>query len=205
MAGVNKIPPPQPGTSTVPLIGWGDSMTYQLQWGSLPALLRAQFGPTQAFISMGVGGETSTQVKARMLADSGTKNYDHVIWVGRNNYSQTAQIISDVAEMVAAIPHDRYMALSVTNGSAAAERLGGADHHYFTDARDALAAAYGVRFVDVRQALVDAYDSGTPQDVTDHTDDTTPSTCRSDAVHLSAKGDLVVAQQIISRLIAQRS
>lgn len=205
MAGVNKIPPPQPGTPTVPLVGWGDSMTYQLQWGALPGLLRAQFGNTQAFISQGVGGETSTQVRARMLADTATKQYDHLIWVGRNNYSQTSAILADVAAMVAAIPHDRYMVLSVTNGSAAAERNTGADYHYFTEVRDQLSALYGARFVDVRQALVDAYDSGIPQDVTDHTEDTTPSTCRSDAVHLSAKGDLVVAQQITNRLMVQRT
>lgn len=52
--------------------------------------------------NFGVFGETSTEIKARVLASSlSTKPGCYIFWAGQNNVAQMSTVISDVEEMVA--------------------------------------------------------------------------------------------------------
>lgn len=188
------------------IAGYGDSMTSAAQGYGNYIITQMVTG---SFSNGGVGGETSTQVKDRYLAASNTeKQKTLVIWVGRNNNTATAIILADVAAMVGAHTAARalvgklpeYIVLSVCNGNYATEYNTGVNYHYFTDIRDALSALYGARFLDIRQLLVDAYNPDLPQDVIDHGRGITPTSLRTDDIHLNAAGNTKVAFWIWQKL-----
>jgi hypothetical protein len=127
------------------------------------------------------------------------RNWLNVIWVGRNNYNQTSTILSDIAGMVAALPGSNFVVMNVINWDVSPiEWNTGSDYHYFTDLSAALAAAYPNNYIDIRAALVAAYNSSLPQDVIDHGHDAPPSSLQTAGVHLNTAGYLVVAQQVLN-------
>lgn len=178
---------------------WGDSLTAGSGGTPFPDAFYTLTG--YGIFNGGVGGETSTQIKTRLLADAARRPWLTVIWAGRNNYADPNTVKADIAAMVAALGHDRYLVLGVINGNYNPyEYSGGAGWTFITQLNTDLATIYGSHFVDIRALLVASYDPGTPQDVTDHANDIVPSTKRSDAIHLNTAGYLFVAQQVNARI-----
>lgn len=176
---------------------WGDSLT-SLQNTILPTTLTGH-----AVYVYGNSGDSSTQIKVRMLA--ATNNLDHVtiIWAGRNNHDDVATVKADIAAMVAALgANTNYLILSVINGEYADEYVGGESHTNIVAINTYLEATYPNNFYDIREYLVSQFDAGTPQDVTDHGHDIVPSTLRSDGIHLNATGSQLVATKISEFLAA---
>ena len=68
---------------------WGDSMTPGTTTG-WPAQFAALSGTTMN--ARGVGGETSTQIKTRFMAESARWGDFTIIWAGRNNYGYPATV-----------------------------------------------------------------------------------------------------------------
>lgn len=173
---------------------WGDSLT---DGYAFPLSLISEY-----FVyNGGVPGETSTQVKTRMVADTAKANQNVVIWVGRNNYNQLSIVMADIAAMVAALGHNRYIILSVPNGSTAGEQLGGNDYQKFIDLNNAMASTYGAHYFDIRAWLISsglaaAGITPTGQDITDIANDIVPSSLRSDAIHPTATGYNIIAAKI---------
>lgn len=145
---------------------------------------------------MGVGGETSTQIKARLLAASALLSRPTIIWAGRNNFTSASAVKSDIAAMVAALGHTNYLVLSVLNSDTANEYSGQSNYNTIIQLNADLATTYGSRFIDIRSHLVSLYDPGTSQDVTDHGRDIPPSTLRSDTLHLNNAGYQAVANKV---------
>lgn len=181
------------------IVAWGDSMTYgtgadhpdkgQKTW---PKWFTELSGIK--VIKKGVGGESSKQIRDRMLAEPVLHKEFTVIWAGRNNYPGPAWVKTHIAEMVAALKHDNYLVVGITNST---EEPRGSERLKIMDTLNAdLKAAYGIRFVDVRPLLVAAYDKALPQDVIDHENDVVPASLRSDKLHLNTAGYKVVAQAI---------
>jgi lysophospholipase L1-like esterase len=181
------------------VVAWGDSMTYgtgadhadkgQKTW---PKWF-TEFSGVKV-IKKGVGGESSKQIRDRMLAEPALHKEFTVIWAGRNNYPGPAWVKTHIAEMVAALKHDHYLVVGITNST---EEPQGSERLKIMDTLNAdLKATYGIRFVDVRPLLVAAYDKTLPQDVTDHENDVVPASLRSDKLHLNTAGYKVVAQAI---------
>ncbi len=181
------------------IVAWGDSMTYgtgadhpakgEKTW---PKWF-TEFSGIKV-IKKGVGGESSKQIRDRMLAEPALHKEFTVIWAGRNNYPGPEWVKTHIAEMVAALKHDHYLVVGITNNTLEpkdSERL------KIMDTLNAdLKATYGIRFVDVRPLLVAAYDKTLPQDVADHENDVVPASLRSDKLHLNTAGYKVVAQAI---------
>ncbi len=182
---------------------WGDSLTAGAGGTPYPTQLASLTGAT--VYNGGVGGETSTQIKARMLAATDKHAHPTIIWAGRNNYSSPETVKADIAEMVAALGHNNYLIIGVINGNYPSEYSGGAGHTLITNLNSDLSETYGSRFIDMRQYLVSLYDSGIPQDVTDHDNDIVPSSLRSDSIHLTTAGYLAVAQRIYQDISVLRS
>lgn len=184
----------------IEIVAWGDSLTQGAggNGDSWPAWF-TRLSDGIPVINKGVGGQTSTQIKERMLADKDSHGKFTVIWAGRNNaYDQKGTVQADIAAMVAALPAPNYLIVGIHNG--AKEPMDGPDRWKLTliDKLNAsLKATYGERFVDIRPILLEAYDPAQPQDVEDHANNVVPSSLRSDALHLNSAGYKIVARTIL--------
>lgn len=125
----------------------------------------------------------------------------NLIWAGRNNYSQAAQVESDIAAMVGALKNSDYLVLSVLNGEG--EGKGTAAYAAIAQLNADLARSYGAKFVDVRAALVAAYDPTKPGDVQDQANDIPPASLRADSVNLLGTGYAVVEKAVASAMDVQ--
>jgi lysophospholipase L1-like esterase len=184
------------------LVAWGDSLTAGT--GTTGGSLSADAYPYRlgtllhlGTINLGVGGESSTQIKTRLLAAATSVwSKPTIIWAGRNNFSAPATVKADIAAMVASLGHTNYIVLSVLNGSGTTEWAGQSDYITITQLNADLAATYGARYLDVRSYLVSLYDAAQPQDVIDHGHDVPPASLRFDGIHLNNAGYQAVANYI---------
>ena len=160
---------------------WGDSQTLGGADGSrnnYPAYLSTDLQVPVA--NEGVGGDTSTQIAQRMLATpaSFSAGNCHVIWSGSNNPSQGGQILSDVGSMVNALSAPKcFLVLGVINQQVSP--LGSPIYNSIISANTSLASQYGSNYLDIRGAVVQAYNPALPLDVADHARDLPPSSLRA--------------------------
>jgi lysophospholipase L1-like esterase len=179
---------------------WGDSLTAGA--GSTPYTATLGILRNAEVFNMGVSGETSTQIKTRMVADTPKLPLYVLIWAGRNNTADPTTIKADIASMVAALGHTHYLVLSILNQDVASEWSGGATYTTITTLNNDLAALYPNNYLDVRAVLVAAYAPGNAQDVIDHGHDVSPSSLRSDGLHLNTAGYTIVANAVNTYITA---
>lgn len=173
---------------------WGDSLCAI----KLPNGVRSLYESVPTWVyDGGVGGDTSTQIRTRLVAASASQLANiSVLWPGRNNYTVPATVKADLAAMIAALGHTRYVVLSILNGDYATEYAGQADYATIIQLNADLAALYPNNFLDVRNPLVALYDPTVAQDVIDHGRDVPPSSIRIDNIHLTPTGYNFVAAKI---------
>ncbi|RRB02690.1 SGNH/GDSL hydrolase family protein [Larkinella rosea] len=177
------------------IAGWGDSLTEGSNGSSY--LLELQKLTNYQIYNGGKSGNTSYQVAERMLADKEKHSYNTIIWVGRNNYLEPDKVKSDIAAMVKALGHKRYLVLGLLNGSFGPnEDVFGAGHDAIMKLNGELYSIYGDHYVNIHAYLLSQYDPTDYRDITDHTDDVVPRSLRIDALHLNAKGNQKVAERI---------
>lgn len=157
---------------------WGDSLTAGNEDGTgttYPGVLAGLTG--KSVLNGGVGGDTSTQIATRMLADSPRWPFFTIVWSGRNNYAAQSQILTDVASMVAVLPTpERVLVLSILNGETGG--IGSLQYTQIINDNLALSGAYPNNYLDVRAFLVSKFNAGNALDVFDHMQDVPPSTLR---------------------------
>lgn len=183
---------------------WGDSLTANTGGISYPRQLQA--GSLFVAYEGGVGGETSTQIRTRFLAATDKLDQNIVIWAGRNNYAAPTTVKADIAAMVAAIPHQRYLILSIPNSTA--EVSGSGTYNSIIALNNDLEALYGAHYFDIREYLVtnglsDAGITPTGTDTTDIANDCPPTSLRSDALHWNTAGGGVIASKVLSVFVDQ--
>jgi lysophospholipase L1-like esterase len=195
----SPIPLPVPPT---PITGWGDSMI--ADYGPttvMPVLAQLLERPVYA---EGVGGESSSMVLERMLADTARHRDVTLLWMGRNNFTDPAQVKRDIATAVASLAGAReFLVLSVFNADAPEEWAGQPNYVTITTLDRDLAALYPNNFLDLRSLLVSRYDPAVAQDVIDHGHDVSPSTLRADGIHLNAAGNRLVAEAVAAAITAR--
>lgn len=179
---------------------WGDSLTSGTGAGSpngppWPTVL--QTSTNYGVFQGGVGGQTSTQIRARMQADTAKFSYSAIIWAGANNLNQQATVLADIAAMVASLGHNRYLVIS--------EHWGGGDSTAQAQGlaiNAQLAAIYGSHYLDTRTYLWSLYNPGIPQDVIDHANNDIPSSLRlvGDQIHLNTAGNAAVSALIVANI-----
>jgi lysophospholipase L1-like esterase len=182
----------------VNLACWGDSLTQGAGGTPYPTAIQPLTG--YIIYNGGVGGETSTQIRARMIAATSRYPDTAIIWAGRNNSGASATVQADISAMVAALGHNRYLVLSILNGDYPGEESGGGGYNNIIALNNALATTYGDRYIDIRAHLVSLYNPSIPQDVTDHSEDIPPSSLRTDAIHLNTAGYAAVANKIVAEI-----
>jgi lysophospholipase L1-like esterase len=151
----------------------------------------------------GIAGETSSQVLARMLADTTHRHDVTVIWMGRNDLTDPARIESDVAAAVKSLGSDRYVILTILNGDFyGTEAKGAPGDQTILDINASFVLNHPGHVLDIRSHLVSLYDPTNPQDVQDHARDIPPSSLRAhwnggiDLLHLSPEANSKVAQRV---------
>jgi len=169
------------------LSAFGDSMTL----GGSPYIANAT---GYKLINGGVGGETSTQIKTRFLAATAQRPNATLIWAGTNNPTAVSTVLADIADMAAAMTHDRWCVLSVNQN--AVFPSGTPTYNDVMAINAGLAAGYPGHYLDVRSYLVSQYNPAIPQDVIDHANDVVPSSLRADTIHLNVAGQTKLADYI---------
>jgi hypothetical protein len=161
------------------IAAWGDSLTAGS--GGTPYPAQLQNLNARVIYNGGGGGDTSTQIATRFLADSTHRSWQTIIWAGRDNFTSQATVLADIASIVAALPTPKhFLVLSVINGDySGLEYSGQTNYNKIIALNAALAAAYPSNYLDVRVALIAAYNPGNAQDVIDHGNDVTPSSLRT--------------------------
>lgn len=141
------------------------------------------------------GGEAVTIPAGSVWVDefeSVHRDFNQIIWTGRNNISDAAQVLTATAAMVAHQTAGDYIVVSVCN--ATDEPSGDADYVKVIGINNALSAAYGDRFYDLRAWLIS--DGLAAVGITPTSDDTTaigqdripPSLLAADGIHFNADG-----------------
>lgn len=184
-------------TAFTPIYAWGDSLTAGSGGTPFPTTL----GLLTNFVvtNKGIGGETSTQIKDRLVADVANYSKSVIIWAGRNNYTDPATVKADIATMISTIGHTRYLVVGVINGEYASEYSGGVNHTIITQLNSDLATLYGDKYVEIREYLV-SLQNGSAQDLIDFGHDIVPLSLRSDNIHLNTTGYTRVAEFLNQRL-----
>jgi autotransporter passenger strand-loop-strand repeat protein len=195
------------GTSYEEIVAWGDSLTAGNEAGvgnQYPTILAADFDGTRTVLNEGKGGQTSTQIAARLIAATTLQDDTEVIWAGGNNCTDPTQVMADIASMVAALgSNTHYVILSLLNGSGPHETKGGSVYNDIIGINNDLAATYPGHYLDVRSILVSDYNPAIPTDVVDYNDDVVPSSLRVDDGHLNAAGNTIVAQAVENFITTQ--
>jgi hypothetical protein len=135
--------------------GGGAGSAIKIQAGPFPQQW-AYNSPGRPVANLGVGGQTSAQILARMKADVVRgKLWDCVIWAGRNDIlDPNAQsiITTNVAAMVANLaPSTNYVVCGITPANGETTGSGTLTKILATNAQ--LAATYGSRYVDLYALL----------------------------------------------------
>lgn len=179
-------------------ICWGDSMTAGNLGDAWPLYLRAVSGIYAE--NQGGGGQTSTQIRTRFVAETSRKReWINVFWMGTNDnpaVNTWGPTLANTAACIADLEGDeRYLVLGVTVAD------GGLDPAYVDDLDATLAGLYGDRFVDIR-AYLQSYNDGSGNDLADIAAGLVPRSLRSDTIHLNGRGNQLVAKCLDAKLAA---
>jgi lysophospholipase L1-like esterase len=191
-AGLSGIAPTAASALSANIAVWGDSLT-----PGFAENLGAAF-PGRTVYDGGVGGETSSQIAARVLADRSRGAWINIFWMGSNNVDQPAQIKADIAASISTLVagNDRFLVLPVFNDAIATEYRGTALYATIMQVNAELSAIYPQHYVDVRAYLVSQFDPWSAQDALDAQNDLVPSSMRIDDIHLNYKGQELAVQKV---------
>jgi hypothetical protein len=166
---------------------WGHSLiNHVIYQPGLPGAYESKTG--RASYNFGIAGNTSTQVKDRFLAMPETHDFSTVLWLAENNFSSKATVLADVATIVAALGHTRFLIISCFNTSG--EVSGSGNHTAVLDLNTDLEALYPDNYVELRDYFVSL---GTGPEIAS---DIPAGAYRLDNLHLTQEGYNLAAQYI---------
>lgn len=184
------------------IVDWGDSLTQGAgSTGGLSYPTNLANLTNFTTINKGIGGETSTQIKDRFLLDTLNHDKSVIIWAGRNNYLSPITVKADIATMIAALGHDRYLVMGIINGDYPLEYKDATNYNVIIQLNADLKELYGEKYVPIREYLVSLHDE-TTQGILDFERDIVPYNVRypGDGIHLNNYGYLKVAEFLNGRL-----
>lgn len=168
---------------------WGDSLV-QSYWITY---FQLKYGLCS---SQGVGGETSSQARVRFLAGT-THATDLIIIQCGSNVPDLAQTMSDLADMVALIPHNRFVICSNHISNIAGHEIGSASHNQFLAINAAKQAAYPNNYISTWDVLYNAYDPNNSTEATVHANGLIATgRLQADSIHPTELGGTMIAKAI---------
>lgn len=195
------------------IAAWGDSLTAGITTGGATSLGVGSSYPSQLAAltgyytyNGGIPGENSNTLLTLMQNDTRRQHMPAVIWIGYNDIHSAGltntQIETNIASMVSLVGSSNYIILGViNNNTGSSDWVGGANYNTITALNADLASIYGSHYIDIRAYLVSQFNPSLPQDVTDASNDTVPTSLRAaDNVHLNSAGYLAVATKINTKI-----
>jgi len=141
-------------------------------------------GTIFTFTRSTAGSSENAPGNPQFVVDTPYANYIPVFWEGRNNYSSTVQIISDLAAQVATVPAGQnYLVLDVTPDNNPKEWPGGVEYPYLLADKAQMEATYGSHYLDIWGVLVNSYNPDLITDVSDYNHNEVPTSLRAIAVY----------------------
>lgn len=168
---------------------WGDSLTAgDRGTNSVPYHLEQSTGLT--VVNQGFGGQTSTEIKDRVLASSGDSADLNIFWVGTNDLQNgTPELIVPNLQTMAAWVTDvggRFLVIPPYSWDQSPYwKPDGANYTIREDIVAQMKSLFGPRYVYLYEYLVDLYDSGDAQQVIDFGHYIIPYIYRDDVVHVA--------------------
>ena len=148
------------------------------------------------FDSTHPGGTTLLSLRTHTDRDANT----FVFWMGRNNSSRPHEVYADLHASIEHIKalNGRFLILGVLTAST--EMAGNAYYYNAINLNNLLRREFPDQFIDIRRELILA---GQPsgQDLIDRQSDVTPTSLRSDTLHLNDAGYQVVAAALARELL----
>lgn len=148
---------------------WGDSLTEQ-KYG--------KYIEGTTVFTHGFGGKTSTYIRDEFFLNH-NPNRTQVIWVGRNNYTETDVVIDDIRDMVSALTHNNFIVMCPPNGyygefgtngeDGTGEMKGGSTHSKFLELEKRLSEEYPSNFLNIRKAVIEGWRMGNVRLLSDFT------------------------------------
>lgn len=147
-------------------------------------------------------------VVTQSTRNTSSRNLDqgiNIFWCGSNDVGTAT--IADVAGFidlaVAKLQQSekRFLVLGPIASNAVTSASGG-----YAPMRAAVAqlrARYPSNFIDIHEVLIENYNPAIPQDVTDYANKVTPSSLRTDTIHLNNAGYAIVANTVFNHLTAK--
>lgn len=144
---------------------WGDSLTAQ----NYAQYLQKITG--RKCYAKGYGGKTSPYIREEFLKGV-NKERTQVIWVGRNNYTDTDIVIDDIRTMVNFLNTPKFIIMCPPNGNygsfgssydgngGSGEMKGGGNYNKFLELTKKLSLEYPSNFLDIREASIYGWDMG---------------------------------------------
>ncbi|WP_164903071.1 GDSL-type esterase/lipase family protein [Rhizobium leguminosarum] len=210
IAGEWATKDPRSNPRVLNIAAFGDSFT-ELAYLTNPAdhwtdLLAARLG--RRVYNGGIGGQTSTQVTNRSIADIDYQDRGHIFFCGTNGPDSGHTVLGDIQAAVAALPAgSKFLILPSFNSSN--EPAGSAGYINKMANNAAVAAAFPNNYLDIRSMLIALQAPGQPyQDGTAYAGDYLSANLRffngtsTDALHPNALCVSLYAQMIGDRLIA---
>lgn len=138
---------------------WGNSLTAQDYAQYVEQILGRKCFPH------GYGGKKSTYIRDEFLKNV-NKERTQVIWVGRNNASETDVVIDDIRDMVEGYGGNDFIIMNPPNGNygtfgesgdgndGTGEMKGGTTYQKFIELTEKLKKEYPSNFLDIREAII---------------------------------------------------
>ena len=181
---------------------WGDSFVgsgYLHRWSQVFGNLYGR-----PMVANGVGGENSTEIKDRMVLSTTTATDIVIIEAGINNWFDSETIKADIAAMVETIPHDHYIVSAIIGRNDRVDfQKGGDSWRHLVELNTDLASLYPNNFVDIRRALIDAFDPSVPEEVAAHDLDITTTRLQSDGIHPTDDGQYAICGAIWDFMVSR--
>ena len=166
-----------------PLIFLGDSLTESITASAPELQYPALTAGPRAFTVYAAGGQSSTVLASLFKQVELPADAVVVIWIGRNNFRDSAAVLADVAETVRQIGDRRFLVLSIIQGRYYSELPGKEGAQAVIELNTLLGQAYPDNFVTVGDDLL--------------------CSDRVDAIHLTDAGQLKIARAVQAALVAR--
>lgn len=171
------------------MVVYGDSMAVRLA----DALDRAVVSGVESHALGGSKSATAIQYAATFPPGDRTT----VLWTGHNDFDDPATVLANIARLVGGLGHTRFIVMTMAFEDLPGQRTGGADRALKEQANAAIAAAYPGQVIDAPALLASWGNPRNPQDVVDLANGLTPSSLRTDTIHLSPLASDLLARQAV--------
>ena len=196
---------------SAPLSGiavWGDSTTRGATATSVNERVTSQLAQVSGRIvsNCGIGSRPPAAIIRSFLGmPPRMHGWTHILFYGRVSNDTDAETVISAIEKAARHPAwgRTIITTPITGGYSDDFNPGGSMYPERVLVRDHVLAEYPDQTIDLHQILIDAND-GSAGDLEDVANDVTPRSLRSDAIHHSDAGQLLIAQSFYDAIFARR-